>query len=56
MTSEEFALLKQLAENTAKIVEDHESRIRVLERWLYMGLGVVGIASFVLHGVERIIK
>jgi len=34
--------------NMAKTVGNHERRIRTLERWMWMGLGVVGFLEVIL--------
>lgn len=51
-----LAVLEQLSADTAKIVADHESRVRKLERWLYMGMGIVGVGGFLLHIAEVFMK
>ena len=34
--------------NMSKTVGNHERRIRTLERWMWMGLGVVGFLEVIL--------
>lgn len=48
----DIAVLKEIATNTGKLVADHESRIRKIERWMLGGCGLAAIASLALHFFE----
>lgn len=52
----EIALLKEIASNTGKIVSDHETRIRKIERWMMYGSGLAAAGSLALHFLETLRK
>jgi len=54
------ALLTEVAESTSRVelaearrLDDHETRIRAIERRLWMGLGVLSLAAFAIPMIER---
>jgi hypothetical protein len=46
------AVLQEIAKNTGAIVQDHERRIRKVERWMMYGSGIAAAASLALHFFE----
>ncbi len=48
-TETRLALLERMAADLSNLVSDHEKRIRMSERVLFYGMGVVGVGSFALN-------
>lgn len=45
-------VMERLLEDMGKVVKDHESRVRWIERVVMYGIGAAGLGSFVLDHLK----